>query len=439
MIRVNEIQEKLLHLIGWQQNYDTTDFKLAESLTQSDSGLYYQQAHPLITLDNISSLAPDFKNVTYPEFVENAEYKKGNIVSCDGQLYKALLDTNKSPYSENWEFTNPLSEWVEQKTKISIQKTVSRFISEKLAKTASKTILESKTLFDGTGRIVDTIENKKNLVGFEIVPIRANGITTKINKIGLQFTEPGEYIIYVMHSSIDTPVHIIKLNKTKKNSAEWFPVKDIYLPYVSDFNDAGGSWYICYFQSGLPENSKAIRKDRDWSKEPCNSCSRHEYESWKLWSKYLEVYPFYVNEELIDTARFSDDFYEQQLHLWDIENNQYVYDTNYGLNLDISIACDLTDFIISQRSLFQDVLLKQFAVDMLREFAYNANVRTNRHVINASRADILYEVDGDSSSMKKSGLNYQLDEAYKALEISTRGIDRICMPCVNNGIRYRTI
>lgn len=443
MIRVKEIQEKLLRLVGWQQNYDTTNFKLAESLTQSDSGLYYQQAHPLITLDNISSLAPDFKNITYPEFVENAEYKKGNIVSCDGQLYKALLDTNKSPYSEDWEFTNPLSEWIEQKTKASIQKAVSRFITEKLAKTASKTILESKTLFDGTGRIVDTIRNKKNLVGFEIVPIRVNGVTTKINKIGLQFTEPGEYTIYIMHSSMDAPVHIIKLNKVRKNSIEWFPVEDIYLPYVSDFNDAGGSWYICYLQSELPEGSQAIRKDRDWSKGPCNSCSRHEYESWKLWSKYLEVYPFYVNEELVDAVRFSDDsnddFYERPLHLWDIENNQYVYDTNYGLNLDITIACDLTDFIISQKTLFQDILLKQLAVDMLREFAYNANVRTNRHVINASRTDILYEVDGDSSSMKKSGLSYQLDEAYKALEISTRGIDRICMPCVNNGIRYRTI
>lgn len=444
MIRVKEIQNELLHLIGWQQNYDTTDFKLAESLTQSDSGLFYQQVHPLITLDNISSLAPDFKNITFPEYVEDAEYKKGNIVSCDDQLYKALLDTTKSPYSEDWELTNPFSEWVEQKTKASIQKTVSRFINEKLAKTASKTILESKTLFDGTGRIVDVIKNRKNLVGFEIVPIRANGVTTKINKIGLQFTEPGEYTIYVMHSSMDAPIYTLKLNKVKRNSIEWFAVEDIYLPYSSSFNDAGGSWYICYFQSELPEGSQAIRKDRDWSKGPCNSCSRHEYEAWKLWSRYLEVYPFYVNEELIDIV-YNDNHEivtessSSSLHLWDIENNQYTYDTNYGLNLDITISCDLTDFIISQKHLLQDVMLKQLGVDMLREFAYNPNVRTNRHVINASRTDILYEVDGDSSSMKKSGLGYQLNEAYKALEISTRGIDRVCMPCVNNGIRYRTV
>ena len=41
--------------------------------------------------------------------------------------------------------------------------------------------------------------------------------------------------------------------------------------------------------------------------------------------------------------------------------------------------------------------------------------------------------------MKKSGLSYQLDKAFKALNINTEGIDRVCLPCVNNGIRYRTI
>ena len=76
---------------------------------------------------------------------------------------------------------------------------------------------------------------------------------------------------------------------------------------------------------------------------------------------------------------------------------------------------------------------------MLREFAYNANVRTNRHSINASRPDILYEIDGDSASLKKSGLSYQLDMAINAIKLDTSGIDKVCLPCRNNGIKYRTI
>lgn len=435
MVRANDIQEKLLHLIGWEQNYDTSDLKISDALTVSESGLYFQQIHPLLTLQNMSCIAPDFKNITFPEYNSEKEYSKGNVVDYQGTQYKALQKAQgKQPdiESEYWVETNLFSEWLESKTKASIQKAIARYCNEKTVEGTNKLLCESRTLFDGTGRLVDTVKNKKNLVGFEIVPVRAKGVTTKINKICLQFTKAGEYTLYLMHSSMDAPVKIIKLNKMRDNSAEWFTVDDLYLPYQSEYNDAGGSWYLCYFQSELPEGSQAIRKDKDWSKEPCGSCSRRELITWMAWSKYLEIHPFFVNEELINTE-------DESLHLWDVENNQYTYDNNYGLNLEVTVSCDITDFIVEQRMMFQDVIAKQVAVDMLREFAYNSNVRTNRHSINASRLDILYEVDGDSSSMKKSGLSYQLDMAFKAIKLSTSGIDRVCLPCRNNGIKYRTV
>lgn len=452
MVRANDIQDKLLHLIGWEQNYDTSDLKISDALTVSESGLYFQQIHPLLTLQNMACIAPDFKNMAFEEYNTEKSYSKGNVVKYDEKLYKALQKAlNKQPdiESEYWVETNPFSEWLESKTKASIQKAIARYCNEKIAQGTYKTLCENRTLFDGTGRLVDVVKNRKNLVGFEIVPVRAKGVTTKINKIGLQFTEPGEYTLYLMHSSMEAPVKIIKLNKIRKNSIEWFSLNDVYLPYQSEDNDAGGSWYLCYFQSELPEGSQAIRKDKDWSKEPCKSCSQKEYILWAAWSKYIEVHPFLVNEELISgkVNDFNRDFNfafgptsdKKQIKMWDVENNQYTYDNNYGLNLELTISCDITDFIIEQRMLFQDVIAKQVAVDMLREFAYNANVRTNRHSINASRLDILYEVDGDSSSMKKSGLSYQLDMAFKAIKLSTGGIDRICLPCKNNGVKYRTV
>lgn len=435
MVRANDIQEKLLHLIGWEQNYDTSDLKISDALTVSESGLYFQQIHPLLTLQNMSCIAPDFKNITFPEYNSEKEYSKGNVVDYQGTQYKALQKAQgKQPdiESEYWVETNLFSEWLESKTKASIQKAIARYCNEKTVEGTNKPLCESRTLFDGTGRLVDTVKNKKNLVGFEIIPVRAKGVTTEINKICLQFTKAGEYTLYLMHSSMDAPVKIIKLNKIRDNSAEWFTVDDLYLPYQNEDNDAGGSWYLCYFQSELPEGSQAIRKNKDWSKEPCGSCSRRELLAWMAWSKYLEIHPFFVNEELINTE-------DESLHLWDVENNQYTYDNNYGLNLEVTVSCDITDFIVEQRMMFQDVIAKQVAVDMLREFAYNSNVRTNRHSINASRLDILYEVDGDSSSMKKSGLSYQLDIAFKAIKLSTSGIDRVCLPCRNNGIKYRTV
>lgn len=425
-----------MHIIGWRQSYDANDGVISEALTQSESGLYYQDAHPLLTLQNLQSIAPDFSNISYPAHSTEETYAKGVVVTDNDKHYKSLKAVPENIQitdTEYWIETNPFSEWLETKTKACITKAISCYVNEKVAKGTYKTLCEKKTLFDGTGRIYDTIKNKNNLVGFEIVPIRAKGVTTKINRIGLQFSEPGDYTILIMHSSLMEPYYQETFTKRIGNNIEWFtPSQELYLPYETDEIDAGGSWYICYVQSQLPTGSQAIRKSRDWSKGPCNECSRHEYETWRIWSKYIEVHPFYVNEELVPVV-------DEQVQLWDVENNLYDYSTNYGLNLDITVACDMTDFIIEQRQMFTDYLSKSLAIDFLREFAYNPNVRTNRHSINASRPDILYEIDGDSSSMKKSGLSYQLELASKAIQVSTEGIDRVCLPCVNHGIKYRAV
>ena len=439
MIQNKRIQDALLHLIGFEQG-GTADVKISASLTESESGLYFQQAHPLITLTNLASIAPDYQNME-PAIDATAEYRrtslypKGSILFYSGSYYRAEIENAQAKdigtNEAIWSTIDPFSLWLEKKVRASISKAISRFYTEKQANEMTNALCENRTLFDGTGRLSDVIANKNNLVGFEIVPVRAKGVTTKINRIGLQFTMPGKYKLYLMHSSSMSPVKTIEVEKHTKGT-EWIAMEDLFLPYQSENTDAGGSWYLCYRQSELPEGSQAINKDRDWSKGPCKSCSRSEYQSWLAWSKYLEVHPFKIKE---DTAEDVDG----SVMMWDIENNDYQYDHNYGLNLDVSVYCDLTDFIIQERRMFQDIIMKQFAIDMLREFAYNPNVRTNRHSINASRMDILYEIDGDSSSMKKSGLNYQLEQSFKAINISTKGIDRICLTCKNNGIKYRTV
>ena len=437
MIQVKKIEDALLHLVGFDQG-GTSNVKVSKALTQSESGLYFQQAHPLITLSNLSSIAPDYANIeaaieTTADYKKNTEYVKGSIVFYAGKYYRAEVDGAKSSdfNTDSWSEVDPFSIWLEKKVRASVTKVVTRFVNEKLSNKTSNSLCENKTLFDGTGRLTDTITNHKNLVGFEIIPIRSKGITTRINKVCLQFTTPGVYKLYLMHSSSFTPIKTIEVEKKIKGS-EWIKLDDVLLPYESENTNAGGSWYLCYKQSELPEGSKAINKDKDWSKGPCQSCSRSEYASWSAWSKFIEVHPFEIKEDEAEDLGGS-------IMMWDIENNNYQYNRNYGLNLDISVYCDLTEFIIKERHLFQDVIMKQFAVDMLREFAYNPSVRTNRHSINASRMDILYEIDGDSASMKKSGLNYQLDQAMKAIDISTQGIDRICLTCRNNGIKYKTV
>lgn len=438
MIQTKRIEDAMLHMIGFEQD-GTTDFRISDSLVKSESGLYFQQAHPLITLANLHCIAPNYNNsdsaiYATAEYVKGASYPIGAIVFFNGACYKAEVEgalANNIGIDDSWSSVDPFSLWLEKKVRASISKAITRFEVEKQSGKMMNALCESRTLFDGTGRLCDTITNHNNLVGFEIIPIRAKGVTTKINKVCLQFTEPGTYKLYLMHSSSAKPIKTIEVKKRVKGT-EWIKTDDLVLPYQTEYTDAGGSWYLCYKQSELPEGSQAINKDKDWSKGPCKSCSRSEYQSWSAWSKYIEIHPFEVKEDQAEDV-------DGSLMMWDVDNNRYEYNRNYGLNLDISVYCDLTDFIIQEKRLFQNIIMKQFAVDMLREFAFNPNVRTNRHSINVSKMDILYEIDGDSSSLKKSGLAYQLDQAFKAVDVSTRGIDRVCMQCSNNGIKYRTI
>lgn len=384
MYRADTIKTKFINLLGWRHHHNPVEFTIKDELTKSETGQYYQDFHPLLTLDNIRSVAPEFD--------------EGN---------------------------DSFSDWLKIKTEASILKAVETFYSTKLADKTIRNILESKVLFDGAGRLTDVVRNTNSLVGFEIIPVRADGATLKIEKVGLQFNQNGKFTLYLFHSSSPEPIKTIEVDYTKNGGIQWIEA-ELYLPYISESTDAGGSWFLCYNQTELPEGMMAIEKNRDWSKEPCRSCSSSEYASWQAWSQYLEVHPFKVPAS-------------DEVKMWDIEDNLYTYTTNYGLNLKVTMECDLTDIIIEQRRSFQNVIGLQVAADMLREFAYNPNFRINRTQQNFSRNELLYELDGDSQGYKKSGIIYRLDKAMEALIIDTTGINRVCMPCKSEGIRYRTI
>lgn len=418
-------------MLGWRQNYNTAEFSIDGGLTVSETGQYFQDIHPLVTLDNIRSIAPDFMHRSaVAQWDGETGYKAGEIVRTeDGSVYRALQGSQGLPPEENpeyWELADLFSEWLKTKTEASIMKAVESYYSAQLSGRTAKNLLESKILFDGAGRLVDTTRNTGSLVGFEIVPIRAEGVTLKIEKIGLQFNKNGAVRLYLMHSSSPDPVREIEVEYTKSGGMQWLEMADLYLPYASDDTDAGGSWFLCYSQKEIADDMLAIEKNRDWSKGPCLTCSRRESMDWQAWSRYLEIHPFKVPAPDGDVT------------MWDVERNIYTYRTNYGLNLKVTMECDLTDILVGQRRAFQNVIGLQVAADMLREFAYNPNFRLNRTQQNFSRNELLYELDGDSTSMKKGGLLYRLDKAMEAVRIDTTGLSRVCLPCSNGGIRYRT-
>ena len=432
MYRPIDLKTGLLHLWGWRQNHDVSEFTIADSLTQSDTGQYFQELHPLLTLENVKSIAPDFANVIYPTWLASTQYRIGDRVTLATKNYRAKLanlDSTPETNPDEWERFDAFSEWLEQKTQGSILKAIRSFWDDKMTEKTAKNILENKTLFNGTGRITDLIPTGANLVGFELVPIRSNGITLKLEKIGLQFTGTGSLTVYLMHSSMLNPIKSLELIRTKDSGMEWFSLEDWYLPYLSNDNDAGGSWYLAYRQGELQEGVQAISKSKDWSAKPCSSCDASEASGWRIWSKYLEIHPF----------KTADESTEGPVVLWDVSGNLYTYTTNYGINLQITIECDITDIILEQKRNFQNIIGLQVAVDMIREMAYNPNFNIGRTQQNFSRQELLYELDGDSQGYKKSGLIYNFNQAMQAVKLDTTSLSRVCFPCNSKGVRFRTV
>ena len=74
MYRASDIKANLLNLVGWQQNPNPSEDQIAQLLTISESGLYFQHQHPLLTLQNLKLIAPDFSNYVYPHSMTQQKF-----------------------------------------------------------------------------------------------------------------------------------------------------------------------------------------------------------------------------------------------------------------------------------------------------------------------------------------------------------------------------
>lgn len=452
MIRLQDIQTALLPVVGWEQDYNP-EKQIDNELCRSESGLTFQGAHPLCTLENVRAIMPDDFLFNYPEWNQIKTYRKGAKVRRNGLVWIANYDNTGIPPAANdfnkdfnndfgselagaWVRYNMVSDYVRRLTVNGINTAVQSFIQEKQLRQETRDLMERRTFFDGAARLQATIDPRGKIVGFEIVPVRSMGVTARIERIGLQMVGgTGTVRLYLFHSSQVAPMRVIDVEFTNRSGGfQWFtPAEPIFLPYIpggdGDGNDSGGAWFLCYNQNDLPQGMRALNVSKDWSVEPCQTCLGGSIESWRQMTKYLQVSPFGIHAPA--------DFGEYP-EMFDIGLVGYTNTMNYGLNCEISVGCDLTDFIISQRQIFATVIQKQVAATVLRTVAMNPDVRVNRNQVNVTRDELLYELDGAPTG-RASGLGYELKQAYRALSLDTRGLDRICLTCNNHGVKYRTV
>lgn len=439
MYRLNDIIKGLSGLVGWRQSRSLKK-TIDPTLTVSDSGLYFQEAHPLLTLDSMRAVMPEDMADGFEDWVSSKEYAEGDMARHSGEAWRASSPNAGSEPGNSpcWEKADMLSIYLRDVTRAGIVKVVQTFMAAKTGARETRSILENKTLFDGAGRFDDIVPNRGCLVGFEITPARQIGITLVLNRIGLQMRgAKGRVKLYLFRSSNRKPLASWDVDFDSADGdfiwADFDPMDfdtggkgaasmRCDMRYISSSND-GGSYYLVYHQSELPKWMDAINYARDWSRGPCMTCNRGDAQVWRELTRHARISPFKVK---------CDSFPEDH-SLWNLADMAYTPETNYGINFEYTIGCDVSDFIISQRDVFASAIQLQVAYTALKTVLSNPDVNVSRRQVNA--AQLLYDLDGDLGG-RPSGISHELSKAYKALEIDTRGMSKDCLGCSGRSVIY---
>lgn len=369
----------LMNVVGWRQNYDPAGVQIPSALLPSTTGRYFQDEHPMVTVQILGAICPDFAGMTAPP--------------------------------------RPFGDWVKDKQGSAILKVVDRWLETKVVLGEAQSLFQEVNLFHGTGRIDETVASSGKIVGLALDMKRGIGVKLNLERVGLQFNGTGTFTLYLMHSGKTSAVQSKSITYTGAGTIQW---TDLGWALKYDEHEPGGGYYVCYDQAEAP--GLAINRMYDFGVKPCQLCDN--YYAYNQYNKVATVMPFSVT----GTAG-------QLFDVGALESNP---ENNFGLNLRLSAGCDLSDWIIRHGTLFASAISKQFAVDILRELLHNPNVRINGKQPLIDKGQIALELDGDPRG-RQTGLVVALDRAIDAVIADTRGVDRHCLPCKTHGVRYRSI
>lgn len=422
MINTPQLQQAFRGLVGFRQPDDPVYMKIAQSLTVSSSGKYVQGSHPLAALENIQNIAPEFAGFSYPVYSAGSTYAEGTIVQYSSALYKAIEDVpiNTDPTNvAYWKKTDPYSDWIQRLYDGAVSQLATDLTTVKTLTNAGKSLLDSQRLYNGFGGYNDRIIKKGRFVGLEIAIVRAEQIGIALNQVGFQCDGPATINFYLYHSSQIEAISLIPVAVDTGGNFQWTDVSNVMMGYLSKNYDSTGLFYLGYYEDDLPVNVQAISRVMDFGRAPCAQCGTYNIDAFNSWSKYIKIGTFEVAAQWINVDR----------ELFDPLYISYAPGTNYGINLGITVGCDLTPFFIQHKEEFADGLTSRIIVNILNEIAFNTRS-------NAISDKIKKLALADLDPNKKSGSFYsQYLAQLQALNINFSGFNASCLPVHDNGRR----
>lgn len=356
--------------VGFRQTIHPDYPQLEAHLTDGKS-VHVNDLSPLLSIENIASSAPHFE--AFDPATEAAELSK---------YLRNIIDASALEVAQK----------VFQQKKLFGQ---------------AKNPLENVKLFGGFAAIRDKIVKNNRFVGLGLKVKSAKGLANVIQQIGLQIdTTQAELKLYVYHASSRAPIAVIPAVITDAGGFSWIEAKVKMLDSKLDLF-ADGWVYVGYYEQDLV--GQAIERKKNMAAVPCK-CTPQDHNLYNEWSKYYQVHPFSVEEDALEADRT----------LWDLGANNYTYQTNYGINLQLSAECDLTDVVCRYAEQFAHAVAYQTAEKLLNAIAYNTR---NNVVSRETKSLAMHDLNEHAEGIPK-----KLKKAIEEMHIDLSDLDSPCLP-----------
>ena len=410
------IKTALAPLVGFVQNNNPDFGELSPTLLYTGDNV--QVSHPLINIENLDMLARNYGKFVFPTYGAITTYAAGDRVTHLDINYEALqATTGETPASSplSWKVLNLLDTFLIAVRDNAAEDTVNEVLNKKKVNGFAKTVMSQMRFFEGVGNYQDLIIDEGDLVGVQIKLNHTRNMVAIINQIGLQLSAAQNPVtLYLYHSSQAEPIQTIELNHTKTTSFQWHDV-NIKLHYLSPDYDRGGVFFLMYDQAAL--TGQAIKKKHNFHLSPCGYCDNSAVNAFNAYSQYVTIQSCRVKA-----------INRNGVNMWDIEKTELTSENNYGLNFEMSVRCDLTDYIVLNKDVWKYAVRDMFTKKLLEVMANST--RTNNL---QTKVDIMARNELMSSYAGGGGFMKQLEEQLKGVEFEVSAMDRFCMPCATKG------
>lgn len=369
MFKSQKVVPEYANLLGWRQD-PTGVINLPASLTDTETGEYFQQKHPALNLTYIQTLIQENLDIN--------DYLRNVVTDSTNEIFNDLLQ-----YRQVKEF--------------------------------GKTLLEQSTLLNRYGWKNDLITNQNRFVGMQIRVKSMTALQTTVDEIGLQLSGAQTLKLYLFHSSKNSSIATIEITTTGSANWTWKKSSSFELSAFSSEVYQGGVFILGYYQEDL--TTQAVNYTNfNWDRGECSTCpgSQGYARTWKSIKNYFQVYPIYVP---------NGSFVKEEM--FDLNDMIYCNDQSWGLNFKFTVRCDLSDFFIQNKFAFKNLLALKVVYNVLNMMKFSQEINSIEENI---KMMIIRDLEGDIDT-KLTNIPTQYQKELKAVSFNTSGINEACLKC----------